>query len=154
MENYRKKAEFFLRQHQDIPAISKLKTNEPLTEQDVQQLEHILWNELGSRDNYTQEVGDIPLGAFVRSVVGLDQSAAKAAFSKFIDDQNLNSSQIYFVNQIINYIVQNGMLTDMSILQHSPFTDRGSVAEVFPSPHIWDGIYSAIQSINANAYWG
>ena len=154
LENYRKKAEFFLRQHQDIPAISKLKTNEPLTEQNVQQLEHILWKELGSRDNYTQEVGDIPLGAFVRSVVGLDQSAAKAAFSKFIDDQNLNSSQIYFVNQIINYIVQNGMLTDMSILQHPPFTDRGSVAEVFPSPHIWDGIYSAIQSINANAYWG
>ena len=48
LENYRKKAEFFLRQHQDIPAISKLKTNEPLTEQDVQQLEHILWNELGA----------------------------------------------------------------------------------------------------------
>lgn len=46
------------------------------------------------------------------------------------------------------------MLTDMSILQHAPFTDRGSVAEVFPSPHIWDGVYSAIQSINANAYWG
>ena len=154
LENYRKKAEFFLRQHQDIPAISKLKTNEPLTEQDVQELEHILWNELGSRDNYTQEVGNIPLGAFVRSVVGLDQSAAKEAFSKFIDEQNLNSNQSYFVNQIINYIVQNGMLTDMSILQHAPFTDRGSVAEVFPSPHIWDGVYSAIQSINANAYWG
>lgn len=154
LENYRKKAEFFLRQHQDIPAISKLKTNEPLTEEDVQKLEHILWNELGTKENYTQEVGDIPLGEFVRSVVGLDQAAAKEVFSKFIDERDLNSNQIYFVNQIINYIVQNGMLTDMSVLQHSPFTDRGSVAEVFPSPHIWDGVYSAIQSINANAYWG
>lgn len=154
LENYRKKAEFFLRQHQDMPVIAKLKTNKPLTEQDILELEDIMWNRLGTKDSYSQEVGEIPLGEFVRSVVGLDKSAAKEAFSKFIDEQDLNPNQIYFVNQIIDYIVENGLLTDMSVLQHSPFTDRGSVSDIFPVPGVWDNIYSAIQSINANAYWG
>ncbi len=43
------------------------------------------------------------------------------------EDINLDSRQIYFVNQIIEYIVHNGMMKDLSVLQESPFTDQGSV---------------------------
>ena len=31
-------------------------------------------------------------------------------FSKFLDNANLDSRQIYFINQIVEYIVQNGMM--------------------------------------------
>ena len=110
-----------------------------------------MWSDLGTKENYKQEIGDIPLGEFVRSVVGLDKAAAKKAFAKFIDEKDLNTNQIFFVEQIINYIVQNGVLKDLSVLQRSPFSDRGSVVDIFPVPTIWDGIHSAIQSINANA---
>ncbi len=35
----------------------------------------------------------------------------------------LDSRQIYFVNQIVEYIVHNGIMKDLSVLQESPFTD-------------------------------
>ena len=50
-------------------------------------------------------------------MVGLDMNAAKEAFSKYLEDVNLDSRQIYFVNQIIEYIVHNGMMKDLSVLR-------------------------------------
>ncbi len=151
LKDYRAKAEFYVRQHQDHVAIAKLKTNKPLTEADIESLEEILWKEAGSRDDYEKEYGHKPLGEFVREIVGLDMNAAKEAFSGFLDDAKLDSRQIYFVNQIIEYIVHNGMMKDLSVLQESPFTDQGSVAEIFTDLHVWLEIKKVIDQINANA---
>lgn len=151
LKNYKTKAEFYVRQHQDNIAIAKLKTNQPLTETDIENLEHILWKELGSKDDYEKEYGHKPLGEFVREIVGLDMNAAKEAFSEFLDDTNLDSRQIYFVNQIVEYIVHNGMMKDLSVLQESPFTDKGSVAEIFTDMTVWMGIRKVIDQINTNA---
>ena len=78
-------------------------------------------------------------------------NAAKAAFAEFLNDVNLDSRQIYFVNQIVEYIVHNGLMKDMSVLQEAPFTDQGSVVEVFTDISVWLGIRKAIDRINANA---
>ena len=87
-----------------------------------------------------------------REIVGLDMNAAKTAFSKFLDNANLDSRQIYFINQIVEYIVQNGMMKDFSVLQDSPFTDKGSVVDVFSDDlNLWLEIKSVIEKINANA---
>ena len=151
LKNYKAKVEFYIRQHQDNIAIAKLKTNQPLTEVDIESLEQILWNELGSKDEYEKEYGHKPLGEFVREIVGLDMNAAKAAFSEFLNDTNLDSRQIYFVNQIVEYIVHNGIMKDLSVLQESPFTDRGSVVEIFTDMTLWMNIKKVIDQINANA---
>ena len=151
LKNYKAKAEYYIRQHQDNEAIAKLKTNQPLTTSDVENLEEILWKEVGSKEDYEQEYGEKPLGEFVREIVGLDMNAAKEAFSEYLSDTNMDSRQIYFVNQIVEYIVHNGMMKDLSVLQESPFTDRGSVVEVFTDLSVWMGIRNVIESINANA---
>ena len=151
LKNYKAKAEFYIRQHQDNIAIAKLKTNKPLTELDVKTLEEILWHEVGTKQDYENEVGGKPLGEFVREIVGLDMNAAKEAFSEYLTDTSLDSRQIYFVNQIVEYIVHNGMLKDLSVLQESPFTDQGSVVEIFTDLNVWTGIRKVIDNINANA---
>lgn len=151
LKNYKAKAEFYIRQHQNNLVIAKLKTNQPLTAMDIQNLEHILWKEVGSKDDYEKEYGHKPLGEFVREIVGLDMNAAKEAFSEFLNDTDLDSRQIYFVNQIVEYIVHNGMMKDLSVLQESPFTDRGSVVEIFKDLTVWLGIRKVIDQINANA---
>ncbi|WP_249028577.1 DEAD/DEAH box helicase family protein [Tannockella kyphosi] len=150
MQNYRAKAEYYIRNNETNDAIAKLKTNQSLTKKDVNELETILWNEVGSKDDYIAEYGEKPLGEFVREIVGLDMNSAKEAFGDFLDNTNLDARQIYFVNQIIEYIVHNGMLKDLSVLQESPFTDRGSIVEVFTDQQIWMGIRNVINSINAN----
>ena len=87
----------------------------------MRELERILWNELGTKEEYTAEYGDKPLGEFVREIVGLDMNAAKEAFSEYLDKANLDSRQIYFVNQIIEYIVHNGLNERSVVLQEAPF---------------------------------
>lgn len=151
LANYKAKAEYYVRQHQDTLAIAKLKKNKPLTETDVKALETVLWSELGTKAEYEAEYGEKPLGEFVREIVGLDMNAAKEAFSEYLNETNLDSRQIYFVNQIVEYIVHNGIMKDLSVLRESPFTDRGSVVEIFTDSNVWTGVRKVIEQINANA---
>ena len=151
LKNYKAKAEYFVRQHQDNEVIAKLKSNKPLTSADIKILEEILWSEVGTKQDYEAEYGEKPLGEFVREIVGLDMAAAKEAFAEYLDETNLNSRQIYFVNQIVEFIVHNGMMKDLSVLQEAPFTDQGSIVEVFTDLSVWMGIRRVIEQVNANA---
>lgn len=152
LENYKAKAEYYIRKHQDHIVIAKLKKNQPLTNTDVSALEEILWKEIGTKQDYENEVGSKPLGEFVREIVGLDMNAAKEAFSQYLTNADFDSRQIYFVNQIVEYIVHNGMMKDLSVLQETPFTDQGSIAELFMDNMVaWNGIRKVIEGINANA---
>lgn len=125
--------------------------NKPLTQVDIEALEAILWHEVGTREDYEYEFGTKPLGEFVREITGLDMNAAKEAFSEYLTNTSLDSRQIYFVNQIVEYIVHNGMMKDLSVLQEPPFTDQGSVVEIFTDLSLWQGIRQAIEKVNKNA---
>lgn len=151
LKNYKMKAEYYVRQNQDQIAIKKLRTNLPLTKSDIASLEKVLWSELGTKADYEAEYGQKPLGEFVRELVGLDMNAAKEAFADYLNDVNLDSRQIYFVNQIVEYIVHNGMMKDFSVLQEAPFTDQGSIVDVFTDMNTWFGIRKVIETINNNA---
>lgn len=151
LKNYRQKVEYYLRLHQEEGVIAKLRSNIPLNEEDIVQLEELLWTQLGSKDEYKAQCGAKPLGEFVREIVGMDMNAAKEAFAEYLNDVSLNSRQIYFVNQIVEYIVHNGVLKDLSVLQEAPFTDQGSIVEVFTDLALWHRIKRTIDLINANA---
>jgi len=151
LQNYKTKAEFYVRQHPNHLVIAKLRSNQPLTKLDVETLESILWSEVGTKQEYEAVYGQKPLGEFVREIVGMDMNAAKEAFAVYLKDVSLDARQIYFVNQIVEYIVHNGLMKDLSVLRESPFTDRGSIVEVFPDITVWANIKSVIDRINANA---
>ncbi len=74
LANYKKKVDFYIKQNKSNPAIAKLWGNEPLTGEDVQALEAILWKELGTKEQYDAQYGKTPLGELVRSIVGLKRS--------------------------------------------------------------------------------
>ncbi len=150
LAQYKKKVNFYILQHQDVPAIAKLKGNRPLTTEDIKSLEQILWNELGSKEQYAAQYGETPLGELVRSIVGLDHQAANDAFSQFLSETTLDSRQMYFVRQIVNYIMRNGMMKDLSVLQESPFTDQGSISELFDDVTVFMNLRAVIDGINRN----
>ena len=78
-------------------------------------------------------------------------NASKEAFAEYHDETSLDSNQIYFVNQIVEHIVHNGLMKDLSVLQDAPFTDNGSIVEVFTDLTVWLGIRKIIDRINTNA---
>ena len=151
LQDYKAKAEFYIRQHQDNEVIAKLRSNVPLNADDVKALEEILWSEVGSKEDYEASYGAVPLGEFVRGIVGLDMNAAKEAFAEYLNSSSLDSRQIYFVNQIVEYIVHNGMMKDLSVLKETPFSDQGSIVDIFTDVSVWLGIKKVIDQINANA---
>lgn len=151
LQNYRKKVNQYLKEHQDQTAIYKLRYNKPLTKQDVETLEGILWTELGTQEEYKKEFGDTPIAKLVRQIVGLDQQAANEAFSEFLNEEKLNVNQLRFVKLIIDYVMKNGTL-EKKVLQEDPFRALGSVTELFRD-NIEDvrGIIRVIDRINRNA---
>ncbi len=151
LKDYKQRVNSYIRDHMGDEVIKKLHTNKPLTQSDIQALEKILWSQLGTEDEYHKEYSDKPLGELVREIVGLDMNAAKEAFSTYLSEVRLDDRQIYFVNQIINYIVKNGMMKDFAVLQEAPFTDKGELGDVFVDMSVWMGIMKVIKNINANA---
>jgi type I restriction enzyme R subunit len=131
LKNYKKKVEHYLKAHQDELAIYKLRNNKPLTSVDLQSLERILWEELGSRSDYEKEFGATPVSKLVRRIVGLDRTAANEAFSRFMSNEHLNATQIRFVELIVNYIVANGFVEDNRIFMEEPFRSLGSITSIF-----------------------
>lgn len=130
-KNYRKKVEFYLKEHSDNLSVHKLRHNKKLTKADVEVLENILWKELGSKTDYEKEYGDTPIGTLVRKIVGVDREVVNEAFSKFLSDERLNVNQLRFVKLIIDYIVVNGNLEDRSALMEEPFKSVGSITYLF-----------------------
>lgn len=143
LKNYRKKVEFYLKEHQDNIAIYKIKNNKKLSEGDLRELEKILWNELGSKADYINEYGDTPIGKLIRKIVGVDRVAVNEAFSEFLTEERLNSNQMKFVRLIIDYIVANGNIDDNSLLMQEPFRSVGSITMLFK-----DDIGTAKQIMN------
>ena len=121
---FRTKAQAFLRAHQDHVAVQKLRLNKPLTATDLAELEHILVEGgVGAADDIQRAaVASHGLGLFVRSLVGLDREAAKAALPEFLKSKSLNANQIEFVNLILNHLTEHGVM-DAAMLYESPFTD-------------------------------
>lgn len=120
-EDYRKKVNRYIEEHNESIAIYKLKHNKPLTEGDYKELERVLTEELGSKDDYQREFGDTPFGLLVRRIAKLDHEAAMTAFSQFINDESLNQKQIQFIYKIINHVEQNGYMENVMDLQKPPF---------------------------------
>lgn len=150
LRNYQKRVNEYLKEHQDEMAIFKLRHNKPLTKDDVDYLEKVLWNELGTREEYENEYGDTPITKLVRQVVGLDRGAVSAAFSEFLSEERLNAKQIKFVRLIIDYVVINGHL-EKEVLQQDPFRELGSVVDLFESNRQdLSGILAVIDVINNN----
>ena len=131
LKNYKQKVEHYLKEHTDDMVIYKLRNNKKITKQDLQTLEDIMWNQLGTASDYEKEFGDMPLGKLVRKIVGLDRQAANEAFSEFLNSETLNSTQIHFVKLIVDYIVKNGFVEDNRIFMEDPFRSVGNITQLF-----------------------
>ena len=137
-DKFRAKARVFLRDHQDHIAIHKLRMNKPLTPSDLFELERLFAeNGIGGPEEIAKAKEEAHgLGLFVRSLIGLDREAAKAALTTFISGTAMTANQIEFVNLIVNYLTEHGVM-DAELLYESPFTDL--------TPQGPDSIFTATQ---------
>lgn len=130
-EDYKLKVNRYIESNRDTLAIHKLRNNIPLTALDYENLEKIFTGELGTAEDYKREFQDTPFGLLVRKIAKLEVEAANVAFSEFINDQSLSQLQIVFVKKVIDYIVQNGYIENVSELTKPPFDKPQSFIKLF-----------------------
>ncbi|MEY3881642.1 MAG: hypothetical protein RIQ94_2438, partial [Pseudomonadota bacterium] len=154
LQSYKDRVESYIHNHKDHLVIHKLKTNKPITEAEINILEGILFDgeTIGTKQDYIDNYGDKPLGEFIRGIVGLDVTAAQAAFADFIQTGNLRADQMTFINSIISYLTSNGTI-DKKMLFEAPFTnihDQGLLG-VFDDA-VAGKVIKLIDGVNQNAW--
>ena len=151
---YEKKVRDYLRSHLDHLVIHRLRRNQPLTATDLQGLEQTL-TEIGENDgrtllgNLLAQSGAPSLPWFVRSLVGLDKSAAQSAFSRFLNDRSLTEPQIRFVEMVIDQLTARGVM-EASALYEAPFSNlhAGGPDALFAGKDtLIGGIFSVLESL-------
>lgn len=120
---FRKKAQHFLKEHLGEAAVAKVRSGEPLTAADIDELQRILVAAgIGNHDTFEQaskKAGSF--GLFIRSLIGLDRAAAKAAFADFLDDKRYTKNQLTFVNLIIDELTERGIV-EAGRVYESPYS--------------------------------
>jgi type I restriction enzyme R subunit len=123
LAKFKDKARAFLRAHQDHLALQRLRRNLALTASDLAELEQMLLQAGGSPQLIEQaKQQSAGLGVFIRSLVGMERDAARAALSQFISGSTASASQIEFIDLIIEHLTENGVMP-AERLYESPFTD-------------------------------
>lgn len=104
-------------------AIGHSGASAPITRADIAALQRILVAAgIGDDETFaaaSERAGSF--GLFIRSIVGLDRAAAKAAFNDFLDEKRYSKNQIEFVNLIIDSLTEHGVVEPGRVYD-SPFT--------------------------------
>ncbi len=129
-KNYQQRVIDYLAETTDCEAINKIKNIEPLTEQDLRVLQHILCEELGSQEDYDAIAEGAPLAVFVRKIVGLNPEAVTKLFSEYLSKYNFNPAQEEFLHQIVTFVLQNGDIEASNLINDDPFRSQ-DFTEIF-----------------------
>lgn len=154
---YKQKIMDFLAENRNLPVLDKIYSMEQLTNADVRELEHILWEELGDKEDYDRYTKGMPCGAnvaiFIRSIIGVDRKEAVERFSTFLSGAQLNAEQEEFLTTIISYVCENGDITKDIVVNEAPFDEKLSVFSTYLQPlaKYIDNIHGVIMPDGATA---
>ena len=135
---YKQRIMDFLAENRNLPVLDKIYSMEQLTGADVRELEHILWEELGDKEDYDRYTQGMPCGAnvaiFIRSIIGVNRKEAIERFSTFLSGAQLNAEQEEFLTTIISYVCENGDITKDIVVNEAPFDEKLSVFTSYLQP--------------------
>lgn len=153
LQTYRDRVESYVRKNKNHFTILKLHNNQPINPKEIDALEEMFFTEsaAGTKEQYVKEYGELPLGVFIRSVVGLDKEAVSTAFSDFLLTGNLKADQMTFIQTIMQYLTKNGVL-NKTMLFEPPFTDMNDqgIVGIFDNESHIRKVVGIIDSINGN----
>ena len=109
---YKQRVIDYLASHNDNETLNKIQNFEQLTSADIEELQRIFWEELGTREEYAEATNDKRYGnnvaAFIRVIQGIDRKKALEKYAHFINGANLTSEQELYLKNILDYISVNG----------------------------------------------
>lgn len=118
--------------------IARIRKGEAITEAELKELEAILFSKDLNKTTIEDEIGkELNLVQFIVNLMGLAEEKVDQAFADFINEFQLNSVQIEFLNTIKLFLTKNGKI-DPSKLYDSPFKNYHTMGI--------DGVFNQQQS--------
>ena len=112
----------YLAKHTDNEVLRKIQNFEQLTTVDVNELQRIFWEELGTRTEFDEATNgkkyNHNVAAFIRVIQGVDRQKALALYTRFIKDGNLTGEQEQYLKEILNYLSENGDLQMSDFMEY------------------------------------
>lgn len=112
----------YLAKHTDNEVLRRIQNFEQLTTDDVNELQRIFWEELGTRTEFDEATNgkryNYNVAAFIRVIQGVDRQKALALYTRFIKDGNLTGEQEQYLKEILNYLSENGDLQMSDFMEY------------------------------------
>ena len=109
---YKQRVIEYLATHTDNPTLKKIQSFEQLSSSDMIELQRVLWEELGTREEYNEFTDgkryNMNVAAFIRVINGIDRRKALEKYAAFIKGADLNAEQEQYLKNILDYISVNG----------------------------------------------
>ena len=109
---YQQRVVDYLAEHTDLAVLRKIQNFEQLTSADINELQRIFWEELGTREEYnTMTQGkryNQNVAAFIRVINGIDRQKALQIYAQFIKDSDLTAEQEQYLKNVLDYVSVNG----------------------------------------------
>ncbi|MDM1065417.1 DEAD/DEAH box helicase family protein [Myroides odoratimimus] len=135
LDVYRNRVKRFLTEHENHLTIDKIKKRLAITPLELEELHRMLLVQGQVNEEQLSELkGEYTLVQFVKNMVGLDRATVEQGFADFLQDNYLNTRQIAFVNEVVNYIAAMGYVTKETLVEKHPFTkySGSGIIDLFP----------------------
>ena len=120
--SYKQRVIDYLAENSNNDTLRKIQHFEQLTSADIEELERIFFEELGTKDEYNELTEGHPyknnVAAFIRVINGIDRKKALQIYQQFIEGYNLTSEQELYLKNILDYISMNGDIETRNFLEY------------------------------------
>jgi type I restriction enzyme R subunit len=144
--------EQLIRENENNITIARIRKGETITKEELKSLESIRFDGGITKESVEKELGaQFNLVHFIISLMGLSAEQVDAAFSQFVNDYQLNSVQIEFLDTIKKFLTANGKI-EPTKLYDSPFKNYHSMGidGVFNTQQA-DIIFKIVEGFNSQS---
>lgn len=147
-KNYKQRVIDYLCENSWKGAIYKVKNLIQLNNEDIKELEHILCDELGTKEDYDGICNKMSFGVFVRSIVGIDKEKIMSLMSEYQSQYNFNSRQQEFIHQIVDFVLENGDIVPDDLINTETFKHE-EYSDIFENT---EPLYGFINLLHSSVY--
>lgn len=142
--------EEIIRENKNHMTVSRIRSGNQITEDELKALETLLMNGKLKKEEIEKELGkQLNLVEFIIELTGLSEESVDKAFAKFINEYQLNSIQIEFLDTIKKFFTSNGKINPEKLYDSEAFKKFHSqgIDGVFNDEQA-DRIFKIVEKIN------
>ncbi|WP_306642380.1 DEAD/DEAH box helicase family protein [Sanyastnella coralliicola] len=143
--------EELIRENNNHITVQRIRRSETITPAELESLEVILFSDGIRKEQVEYELGrNFDLVKFVIKLTGLSEESVNKAFADFINDYQLSSIQIQFLDTIKLFLIKNGKIDPSKLYDANAFRKIHNLGidGVFPQDEQQDRIFDIIESFN------